>query len=144
MPIIPGAKKVAAGGLFMGERKIARGLYNFATDGGGVGSITLRGDQIPAGAIVVDALINVETAVTSGGSATLAIRLEGAGDIAAAAAVSGAPWSTPGPKRGDFTATSTPIRTTAARNVVATVATAPLTAGKFSVLVEYYELANQT
>lgn len=143
MAVIAGARKMTAGSA-MGGKKYARALYDFATDGGAVGDITLRGDTIPSGAIITDALIDVTTAVTSGGAATLAIKTESAADINAADAVSGAPWSTTGAKRADFTATTAPVKTTAARSIVATVATAALTAGKFSVLVEYVELASQT
>lgn len=143
MPVIEGAKKVRAGGP-MGDVKVARGLYDFATDGGAVSDITLRGDSIPSGAIIVDALIHVDTALTSGGAATVAIKTEGAADINAADAIGGAPWSSTGAKRGDFTATTAPIKTTAARSIVATVGTAALTAGKFSVLVFYVELEAQT
>jgi hypothetical protein len=31
--------------------------YDFATDGGAVGAIPLRGDKLPSGAVVVDALL---------------------------------------------------------------------------------------
>lgn len=139
MAIIEGTQKV--GGLGAGDVKIARGLYDFAVDGGAVGDITLRGDQIPSGAIIVDALINVDTALTSGGAATVAVKVEGAADINSADAISGAPWSSTGAKRADFTATTAPITTTADRDIVATVATAALTAGAFTVLVSYIELA---
>lgn len=139
MAVIPGTRKVAAGAAY-GQPKPAVGLYDFATDGGAIGDITLRGDTLPAGAIVVDALISVDSAVTSGGAATLAIKVEGAADINSADAVSGAPWSTTGAKRGDFTATSAPVKTTTARSIVATVATAALTAGAFKVVVWYVEL----
>jgi hypothetical protein len=140
VPVISGTNKVAGGGLAMGRVKVARGYYEFALDGGAVGDITLRGDALPSGAIITDALLHVDTAVTSGGAATLAIKVESAADINAADAVAGAPWSTTGAKRADFTATSAPIKTTNIRNIVATVATAALTAGKFSVLVHYVEL----
>jgi len=139
MPTIAGARRVGLGNSG-GQPRPAVGLYDFATDGGAAGDITLRGDTIPSGAVIVDALIHVDTAVTSGGAATLAIKIESAADINAADAVSGAPWSTTGAKRGDFTATTAPIKTTAARNIVATVATADLTAGKFTVVVWYVEL----
>lgn len=135
-----GTNKVFAGGPFMGSRKIARGLYEFALDGGAVGDITLRGDSLPSGAIILDSWVHVDTALTSGGAATVAIKTEGAADINAADAISGAPWSTTGAKRADLTATTAPVKTTAARNIVATVATAALTAGKFSVIIEYVEL----
>lgn len=140
MSVISGTRKIGAGGA-LGQPKPAVGLYDFATEGGAVGDITLRGDAIPSGAIVVDALLHVDTVLTSGGAATVAIKVEGAADINAADAVSGAPWSTAGAKRGDFTATTAPIKTTAARSIVATVGTAALTAGVFKVVVWYVELA---
>lgn len=135
MPVIEG--QALAPGQGAGRPRRAVGLYDFAVDGGAVGDITLRGDTIPNGAVITDALINVETVLTSGGAATVAIKVEGAADINAADAISGAPWSTAGAKRGDFTATTAPIKTTAARAIVATVGTAALTAGKFTVVVEY-------
>lgn len=139
MSVIEGTHKV--GGLGLGSVKIARGLYDFDEDGGTAGDITLRGDAIPSGAIIVDALIDVDTVPTSGGAATVAIKVEGAADINDADAISGAPWSSTGAKRADFTATSAPITTTASRSIVATVGTADLTAGVFTVLVSYIELA---
>jgi len=122
----------------VGGRNIALAEYDFAIDGGVVGDIVLRGDSdLPSGAIIVDAGINVETPVTGGGSATLALKIEGAADLQSAAAVTGAPWSTAGAKRATFTATTAPVKTTAARTVTATVGTAALTAGKFQVWVDY-------
>lgn len=139
MAIITGTRKVGYGQA-PGLPKPAVGLYDFATEGGAVGDITLRGDTIPSGAIIVDSLIVVDTALTSGGSATVAIKTESSADVNAADAISGAPWSTTGPKRGDLTATTAPVRTTAARSIVATVGTAALTAGAFKVVVWYVEL----
>ena len=138
MPIIEGTGREGLG-LAHGRPARAYAEYSFATDGGAVGDIVLRGDLIPSGAVVTDALLVVDTALTSGGAATVAVRVEGAGDVQAAAAVSGAPWSTTGAKRGSLTATSTPVRTTAARSITASVATAALTAGAFRVVVEYIE-----
>lgn len=145
MGVIPGVEKVRAGGPF-GELLVARGLYDFATDGGAVGDIVLRGDTIPSGAIITDALIYVTTIPTSGGSATIAAKVQGAADIQAAAAYSGAPWSTAAAavRCSAVTATAAPIVTTAARTPTITVATAALTAGTFTVLVMYYVLETQT
>lgn len=140
MGVIEGTRKVGAG-LGNGGRKSAVGLYSFATDGGAVGDITLRGDSIPSGAVIVDAYIKVGTVLTSGGAATVAIKTEGAADINAADAISGAPWSTTGTKRADFISTTAPVTTTASRSIVATVGTAALTAGVFTVVVEYIEFA---
>ena len=140
MPVIEGTGKVESS-LGRGQSLFAHGLYDFAVDGGAVGDIALRGDSvIPSGAIIINAIIRVNTVLTSGGAATVAIKTEGAADINAADAISGAPWSTTGAKRADFTATTAPILTTAARTITATVATAALTAGKFTVVVEYVVL----
>lgn len=139
MSVIPGARKIGAKLPGMGQVKVAVGLYDFDTDGGAVGDITLRGDSIPSGAILLDALLHVDTVPTSAGAATVAVKVESAADINAADAISGAPWSTAGAKRADFTATSAPIKTTAKRNIVATVGTAALTAGRFQVYIFYLE-----
>lgn len=127
------------GGLGRGEPKACVCLYDFAVDGGAVGDIALRGDVLPSGAVIVDSLIRVETVLTSGGAATVAIKTEGTADVNAADAISGAPWSTTGAKRGDLTSTTAPVTTTAVRTPTATVGTAALTAGKFTLVIWYLE-----
>jgi len=124
-----------------GRAKVAVGTYDFAVDGGAVGALTLRGDTIPAGAVITDSLIVVQTKVESGGEATVLLSAEAEGDLQASKKVSEAPWSTATPKRGAVTATGTPVATTAARGIVAKVGTAALTKGKFKVLVTYMEVA---
>lgn len=124
------------------QLQVVRGRYNFAVDGGAVGDIDLTTDaQIPANAIILGGFAEVDTVPTSGGSATIAVKVEGAGDIIAAAAISGAPWSTTGRKSvvPVFTGATT-VKTTAARKIQATVATAALTAGAFDVVLFYVEL----
>lgn len=125
--------------------KAAQGEYEFARDGGAISTISLRGgpgdaagNEVPAGAIVLGGYIEVDTAVTSGGAATIAVNSEGAGDLLAAAAVSGAPWSTTGRKSviPVFTGATT-VKTTVSRRLAITIATATLTAGKFRVVVFY-------
>jgi hypothetical protein len=96
--------------------------------------------HVPSGAIITDVLLNVDTVPTSGGAATISVDTESAADMFAAAAISGAPWSTTGAKLGAKTATTAPIKTTASRAIKITVATATLTAGKFQVAVRYFEL----
>lgn len=122
--------------------QLARAEYDFAVDGGAVGDIVLRGQSVPSGAIITDVLIKVTTALTSGGAATVALKSEGAADLNAADAISGAPWSTTGAKRGDLDADTAPVTTTADRAITATVGTAALTAGKFTVFVTYVEAAS--
>jgi hypothetical protein len=136
---IEGTNKLRAGGR--GRPKAAVVEYDFAVDGGAEGAINLRGDSLPKGAVIVDSLVSVETAPT-GASAEckFAIAAESAGDLQAAKKVGEAPWSTATPKRGAVTATSTPVVTTAARNVVATISGAAAIGGKFKVVVWYLEL----
>lgn len=143
MPVIPGTKKVGGPGtLSLGEVKVTKALYAFATEGGATGDITLRGDTIPSGALVLGAYVEVTTVLTSAGAATVALKVEGAADVNAADAISGAPWSTTGVKRADALGDADEgAKTTAARSVVATVGTAALTAGVFNVYVLYIELA---
>lgn len=139
MSLIPAARQLK-GGDAMGQKKYAVGYYSFALDGGAISTITLRGDTIPSGALIVDALLHVDTVLTSGDAATVSVGSEAAADINAAVAYSGVPWSAAGVKRATFVATTAPIKTTAARSISIAIAVAALTAGKFSVVVEYVEL----
>jgi hypothetical protein len=125
---------------YTGRTKWARAYYDFATDGGAVGAINLRGDKLPSGARVIGTYIDVTTIVTSGGAATVSLGTEAATDVRAAATLSTAPAldavATP---LGAITRATAAKKLTADRHVVATIATAALTAGAFSVLVEYIE-----
>lgn len=135
MPVISGGNIIGG----MGPLSVAEAAYTFAANGGAVGDITLTGEGIPQGAIILGGLVEVVTPPTSGDAATIAIKVEGAGDIVAAAAISGAPWSTTGRKSTipAFTGATT-VKTTAARSIVATVGTAALTAGAFNVYLIYF------
>lgn len=135
MPIMEGTRAV----------KTAVGEYDFAVDGGAVGTIVLRsapgdsnGNEIPAGSVILGGYIEVDTALTSGGAATVAVTAESAGDLQTATAISGDPWSSTGRKdvAPDMTGSAT-IKTTARRSLAITVAAAALTAGKFRVVVFY-------
>lgn len=133
MPIIEGTT-----GL-----KTAVGEYDFAVDGGAIGAITLRStgsnsNQIPAGAVVTGGYLEIDTLFTTGTSATMAISIEGAGDLVAATVVSGAPYSTTGRKSIIPAATgATSVKTTVPRSLVATIAVGTVTAGKGRVVVFY-------
>lgn len=117
--------------------QVVRGRYDFAVDGGVVGDIDLsKTAVIPPSAVILGGFVEVDTALTSGGSATVAVKVEGAADIVAAAAFGGAPWSTTGRKSviPAFTGV-TVVKTTATRKILATIATAALTAGAFDVVL---------
>ena len=76
---------------YVGRTKWGRAFYDFATDGGAVGAINLRGDKLPSGARIISSYIDVTTQVTSGGAATVSLGTEAATDIRAAATLSTAP-----------------------------------------------------
>lgn len=118
--------------------RVVRARYDFAADGGAIGDITISSTGVlPAGAYITSGFVEVDTAVTGAG-ASVAVNVEGAGDIVAAAAISGAPWSTTGRKSIVPAGTgATSVKTTAARSIVATVSAAALTAGAFDVVLQY-------
>ena len=100
------------------------------------------GVTLPAHAIVVGGFFDVNTLFTSenANNGTIAIHVEGANDIQAAAAVSGAPYSSIGrkaivPKAN--TPESTSVKTTVAREITCTVGTSALTAGKLTGFLYY-------
>jgi len=120
----------------------ARVRYDFAVEGGVVGSIDLAADTIPANSVILGGFVDVITPPTSGGAGTLGIGVESGADIVAAAAVSGAPWSTTGRKSviPVFTG-ATSVRTTVARTIKGIIAAANLTAGVVDVYLAYLTVA---
>lgn len=121
-------------------------VYDFAVDGGshsasnqgltgnGAGVITPADADItiPENAIITDCITYVTTAMTSGGSATVAIGCGGAALVAATAFDNGVFDDE------DVTHTVVADKTTAAGRPTITVATAALTAGVVEVIIEYY------
>ena len=110
--------------------------YDFAKDGGAVGDIEL-GPYLPVNAIITSGMIHVETAATSGGSATVALKVNTAEDVLAATAVGSLTLNALLDVVPVGTA-ATAIRTTALKKLTMTIATATLTAGKIRVVLEYY------
>jgi hypothetical protein len=118
-------------------KKVAYFEYDFALDGGAVGTIALRGDRLPNSAVITSGMIHVNTAVTSGGAVTTTLGVETAVDVLAStlkaaltldALLDTVPVGT----------AATAIRTTAAgRGVTMTIGVATITAGKFTVALEY-------
>ena len=112
------------------------GEYDFAVDGGAAGTIVLRSESgpIPSGAVVVGGFADVTTACLSG-SGTIALKVEGAGDLVAAAGQ--ASWTT-GRKSliPDFTGANS-VKTTQERSPSLVIATAAFTAGKLRLVLVY-------
>lgn len=114
--------------------------YNFDKHGGAIGTIYLNHDPLPIGAVITNSYLDVLTALTSGGAATVAVSINAADDIQAAAAVSGAPWSSTGRKDTTNPEPGTEsgyIKTTAIRQLAVAIADAAVTAGRFKVVLEY-------
>jgi nitrate reductase gamma subunit len=110
--------------------KTIKATYDFAKQGGAISAIAL-GAQIPTGAWITRAYIKKVTAITSGGSATIALAIGGVA-LLAATAFDNAVFTA-----AVATSTVTPALTTTATGITATVAVAALTAGSFDVIVEY-------
>lgn len=131
-----------AEGVLGAQTMQARATYDFAVKGGAASTIALWGDpSIPSGSTITGGYIEVLTQLTSGGAATIAVQVEGAGDIVPATAV--ASW-TIGRKKiipvlsgGNDLSASTDVRTTAKRDISVVIGTAALTAGKFVVVLFY-------
>ena len=131
MPVMEGTTRL----------KTASAEYDFAVDGGGTGTLTLRsapgdlqGNELPAGAVVTGGYIDVETACLSA-TGTIAVNSEAAGDILAATAQAGL---TTGRKSVVPAGTgATAVKTTVKRSIAITIATAAFTAGKFRVVLFY-------
>jgi hypothetical protein len=115
--------------------------YVFSRDGGAVGTFLLRGPVLPDNAIITDAYIDTVVALAGGGGATVGLGFASTTDINAEDAISGAPWSTTGPKDADAGPDpgdeTTFIKLSAAVGLQITIGAAALTAGQFFVIVDY-------
>ena len=118
-------------------------LYDFDALGGTAGALTLTDNAgaaqtIPDNAVITEVVIEGITDNTSGGSATIALGYTGvAAGFLAATAFDNAIWDVNAVTVGAPVAATG--KTTAEVSVLATVATADLTAGKWQVWVTYYE-----
>ena len=120
--------------------KTWKGEYDFAVDGGAVGTIVLRSEDgpIPSGSYITQAVLDVLTPFTTAAAGTGALAVEAANDIVSATVVSGAPYSTTGLKSTIQVGTgATAVKTTAARSPSFAIATGALTAGKLRLVLEY-------
>lgn len=112
--------------------------YDWAVDGGAIGTITpAKTVTLPVGFIIYGGLLEVLTAANASSAVpTIGVSSQGAGDLVAAAAYSGAPWSTTGIKAlipVMTAASAVQIATTAKQVKVVIAVSANLTALKFNV-----------
>lgn len=159
--LIQGRVKRGARTVYNGNqtKEIVVGTYDVSGgDSGAVGAHGL-GVYVPDNAVILNAWIDVVTTFTDGAddSATIAIHVQSAGDLVAAIAISDATsvWAegihgtlVNNPALGADAAhdtalevialyAATKIKTTAEREITATVADDALSAGKLHVIVEY-------
>jgi len=117
-------------------KRTLRATYNFAVNGGAIGSIPLSQVSLPAKAIITKVLVDVITAPTSGGSATVGLQILTADDLLAATAIASLTVGLHDGVPANTAATS--IKNgSSALPINVEIATAALTAGEFVVFVEY-------
>jgi hypothetical protein len=131
---------IAASGAMGGPSimSVAHAKYSFAADGGVTGLITPAATAvIPINAIIIGGHINVTTAVTSAGSATLAVGTS-AGSAANSILTATAKASLTLAALINSTATlAAPVKMSAAGSITVTVGSADLTAGVVEIFVFY-------
>lgn len=138
----PGAMQKHALGSLVTEQKVwtLKAVYDFSKLGGAIGTVVLKGPDglnavLPKGAVIRDCLIDVVTAPTSGGSATIALGTGQSGtDLKSATAIASYTGLVACVPVGTA---ATAIKLTADRSPTATIATAALTAGKINVFIDY-------
>lgn len=118
--------------------RMAHCKYDFAVDGGAQGTIVpTNSDTLPDNAVIVGVTINSTTAVTSDGSATVAIGTSaGSSTTSLKGATGKASYSVDALLNG-VPVFATPIKLTAAGTITFTIGTADLTAGVIEVWVLY-------
>ena len=114
--------------------------YDFAVDGGAQGTIVIGTDRIPSGAIILDGIIHVKTAVTSGGAATVALHVMSSEDILAATAKASLSLNALLDTVPVGTA-ATAVRCTASKGLSVVIADADLTAGVIVCGLRYIDTA---
>jgi hypothetical protein len=120
-------------------KRTARFSYDFGTQGGTVGLITLVGDALPAKSVVVDGRLYVTVALTGGALAAAGIDLVAASDVVTSAAVTGVPWNTTGDKAiNPVAAAAHDIVCAAGGSPSLDITNSALTAGHFDLFLDYY------
>lgn len=122
--------RVDSGASLLRARKFT---YDFAVHGGAVSAITIG--TLPDNAVLTNSYLNVYTAATSDGDATILLKV-GATVIKAATRDNAVPYTA---VAGAVLKKVIDVKTTAATAVTVTIAVAALTAGAFDFWVEYYQ-----
>jgi hypothetical protein len=119
------------------SRKSVSFLYDFAVNGGAVGSINM-GVFIPANAVIYGGYILCQTALTSGGSATISVGYSSAATILASN-IAYTTFNSGGVVSIGVDLSANPKFLDTARQLTITIGTAALTAGSLTYFCEYTE-----
>jgi hypothetical protein len=116
--------------------------YDFATDGGAIGVIQLRGGVLPTNAIITNAWLDITTAFLPVTTSTISLGVTGAAAALRAAAVATGTVALNATGLVAVIAPQTPASfvaksTTANRNFIATIAAGAFTAGAFVLHIDY-------
>lgn len=131
--------KVRLGSLLDNQKGAAKGRYSFAVQGGAVGAVNLLDEdglpvKLPAKALVLNAVIDVDTTITSASTPTIAIGLASTDDIKGATAIASLTGVVQGVPDG---AVANAVKLASEATLTATIAGTTLTAGIFYVHLEY-------
>lgn len=118
-------------------KRVAYFEYDFALDGGAIGTIALRGNRLPLGAVVTSGMIHVNTAVTSGGACTTTLGINTAVDVLASTLKGAQTLDAILDVVPVGTAATAILAATGGLGVTMTIGVAAITAGKFTVALEY-------
>lgn len=147
--VTPAASVVNANALLptapgnFGSLRVAKVLFDFAVDGGATGAIQPVGSvNLPANAMIVGATVDVIAAVTSLGSATVAIGTDAGSSATSILAATAKASLTLAALINGVPVFATPVKMSAPGNVIFTVGTAALTAGKIEVAIYYVVFSN--
>lgn len=118
--------------------RTAHGRYSFVSQGGAISAISLSDGNgrniLPSGAIILGGTIDVVTALTSGGSATIALGTSaGSSATSLLGATAVASWTAGQLALTPVFTAATYVKMTAQGSLIATIATAALTAGVFEI-----------
>lgn len=123
----------------IGYLKQVRAIYDFSVDGGAVSTITPKQTvTLPAKSVIVAGTVNSTTAVTSSGSATVAIGTSAGSSTTALLGATAKASLSSNALINAVPVFATPVKLTAKGNITFTIGTAALTAGVIEATFWYY------
>lgn len=121
---------------------MVRAVWDFAVQGGAVGTLNLLDEQgnpaiIPKGGFVTNVVLDVVTAATTSASGTGSLGLLTTTDLLGATAAASITGVLAGVPVGTAATWKGPVTAVAGTQITFTIATGALTAGKFNAMIEY-------